>query len=127
MAERGEEGVVEGDMLGVAIEEGGFVEDLDGVVDVAVVAVGDDDGGEGGGGEGEVVVEGEVADEGPHGLVLVGAGEGGDDLFEFEGSWGIGGVGAGPVEEAEGFCWGVGTGAEDAEDEFRCYGNAELV
>lgn len=37
----------------------------------------------------------------PHGLVPVVAGEGLDELFEFEGSGGV--VGAGPREEADGF------------------------
>lgn len=122
-----EEGVVEREGLRAVEEEGGFVEDLDGLVDVAVVAVGLDDGGDGGGGEGETVVEGDLADEGPHGLVGVGAGEGGDDLFEFEGVWRVGGVGSCPVEEAERLSGIVGTRAKDTEDELGGYGDAELV
>jgi len=115
VAEGFEEGVVEREGLG-AVEDGGLVEELNGLVDAAVVAVGVDEGGDGGRGEGETVVEGDLTDEGPHGLVVVGAGEGGDDLFELEGGGGVGGVGTGPVEEAEGGRGVGGAGAENAED-----------
>jgi len=91
VAEGFEEGVVEREGLG-AVEDGGLVEDLDGLVDVAVVAVGVDEDGDGGRGEGETVVEGDLTDEGPHGLIVVGVGEGDDDLFELEGGGDVGGV-----------------------------------
>lgn len=71
-----------------------------------------------------------LMDDGPHCLVVVCVGEDGDDLFEFDGGWGVGRVvvvGTGPIEETEGFGGGRGTGAEDAEDEFWCDCDAEFV
>lgn len=59
----------------MAVEEFGFVEDLNGLVHVAVFAVGFDDGGDCGGGEREtvvvVVVVLHLVDDVPHGLVVV--------------------------------------------------------
>lgn len=100
---------------------------------MAVFAVGFDDGGDCGGGEGETVVVVvvlvlQLVDDVPHGLVVIGIGEGFDDLFEFEGGGVVGRVvGTRPVEEAEGFGGRVGTRAEDAEDEFRGEGYVEFV
>jgi len=69
-------------------------------------------------------------DDGPHGLVIVGVGKDCDYFFEFDRGWSVGRVvveGLGPVEEAEGFDWGRGTSAEDAEDEFRGNCDSEFV
>lgn len=130
LAEGEEEGVVEVDVLGAVEDFVGPVEEVDGLVDVAVAAVGLDEGGQGGGGEGETVVLGHLGDEGPHGLVVVGAGEDADDLFELDGGGDVDGVvvvGPGPVEEADALRRGGGARAEDAEDQLRRDGDAELV
>jgi hypothetical protein len=63
-------------------------------------------------------------------LVVVGIGEDCDDFFEFGGGWGVERMVVmrlGPIEETEGFDWGRGTCAEDAEDEFRCDCDPEFV
>lgn len=77
-----------------------------------------------------MVVVSHLMDDGPHGLVIVGVGKDCDYFFEFDRGWSVGRVvveGLGPVEEAEGFDWGRGTSAEDAEDEFRGNCDSEFV
>lgn len=112
------------------IENFGFVEKLNGLVNVTVTAVGFDERGNGRGGEGEVVIVSHLVDDGPHGLVVVGIGENGDDFFEFDRGGDVKRVmvvGPGPIEEAEGFSGGRGACTKDAKDELWCESDAKLV
>lgn len=103
-----------------------LVEDLDGVVHKAVLAVLFDEKRQRiwGGGEGEGF---HLVEELPHSLVFPGARKGLDELLELDGGGPVVGLVPGPVEEAVALGGRRGARAEDAEDELGGDVEAELV